>query len=331
MSNGMRIRIWGLIIIGLIIYVVAQFGVGLYTDLLWFAHLGFETVLLTGLWARLGIGVVFAAIFAVIFLINTLLARRQSIHNVLFFSDEVLVAQKFILWAVLGATLFLAWVMGSLASAQWVRFLEFFNQQPFNLADPIFNRDVSFYIFSLPVYRFLQGWLVAALIFSLVASLAIYAAAQQNNLAEGRVVVLPHVQLHLSILGAIIFLVFAFGRWLSLFELMYSPRGVAFGPSYTDVTVSVPALWTMIGVAGVTALILLLNAFIRRPQIAFAAIAVWLLVSLVGNSFLPNLIQRYIVEPNELAREATYIQKQYSFYQFCLWFRSDSGAGFFRN
>ncbi|MCB0210960.1 MAG: UPF0182 family protein [Anaerolineae bacterium] len=308
MSTANRFRLWTIIILVIIFYLIIRFGVGLYTDYLWFQHLGFESVMLTSIWARIAVGVGVAIPFAVIFWVNTFIARWQSVRNVLFFSDETLVAQRFVVWAIWGAGILLAWIIGMAASSDWLYFLRYLHQVPFGLTDPIFNRDVSFYVFSLPVFRFVQSWLVVALFLSLIGTVAIYALAQQNNLAEGRVIVLPHVQLHLSVIGALIFLTFAFDHWLDLYDLMYSDRGVAFGASYTDVNVSMPALWTMVVVALATAAVLLLNTLIRRPAISLMAVFVWVLVGVIGSGFIPGIIQRYIVEPNELAREAPFIE-----------------------
>ena len=216
MSMANRFRLWTIIILVIIIYLVIRFGVGLYTDYLWFEHLGFESVMLTSIWARIAVGVGVAIPFAVIFWVNTFIARWQSVRNVLFFSDETLVAQRFVVWAIWGAGILLAWIVGMAASSDWLYFLRYLNQVSFDLADPIFNQDVSFYVFSLPVFRFVQSWLVVALFLSLIGTVAIYALAQQNNLTEGRIIVLPHVQLHLSVIGALIFLAFAFDHWLDL-------------------------------------------------------------------------------------------------------------------
>ncbi len=306
-------RVFAIIIGVAVIYFIAQFGIGIYTDFLWFQHLDLQAVFLTQFLAAISVGFAVGIPFALIFFINTWLARRLSIGNVLFFSEEVLVAQKFVMWAIWGVTLLLGWAVGLAASINWLPILQFINQTPFGLNDPIFNMDVSFYLFSLPIFQLVQSWLVTAFIFALIGTAGIYALAQQNNLAEGRVIILPHVQLHLSILGALIFLVFAAGHWLSLFDLMYSPRGVAFGPSYTDLNVSIPALWTMAGAALFAALLLLLSAFIRRPMIGAVGIVIWGIVGLVGNGFLPGIIQRYVVEPNELVRETPYIENNIEF------------------
>ncbi|MEW5956204.1 MAG: UPF0182 family protein [Chloroflexota bacterium] len=308
MNRRTRFRFWTLAFMLFVLYLIARFGVGLYTDLLWFQQVGFESVLLTGLGARIGAGLAVAAIFATIFWANTFFARWQSIRNVLFFSEETLVAQKFVVWVVWLAGALLAWLVGTAASANWLLFLRYLNQRPFNLSDPIFGMDAGFYIFSLPLYHLIQTWLVIILFLSLIGAVAIYALAQRNNLVEGKIVILPHVQLHLAILGALIFLTFALGHRLELYDLLYSPRGVAFGASYTDINVSMPALWTMVAVAVGAAAILILNIFLRRPTLSLLAIFVWIIIGIVGTGFIPSLIQRYVVEPNELAREGPYIE-----------------------
>jgi hypothetical protein len=300
--------LWTIVVILVVVYLAAQFGVGLYTDFLWFEHLGLESVFWVSLWAELAVGLAVAIPLAILFWANAFIARWQSVRNVLFFSEETLVAQKFVVWAIWGAGLFLAWAVGTAASGNWLLFLRFLNQRPFNLVDPIFNMDISFYLFNLPLYHFAQNWLVVALFLALIGAVAIYALAQQNNLAEGRVIILPHVQLHLSILGALIFIVFAAGHWLDLFDLMYSDRGVAFGASYTDINVSMPALWAMVAIALLTAVILLVNTIFRRPAFSLLAVFIWIIVGIIGTGFIPGLIQRYVVEPNELARETPYIQ-----------------------
>jgi uncharacterized membrane protein (UPF0182 family) len=308
-----RLRLWAFFVIFIVIYLVAQFGIGLFTDFLWFQHLEFESIFLTAFWARIAVGLAVGISFGILFWVNTFIARWQSIRTVLFFSEDTLVAQNLVKWAIFGVGLFLAWVVGTAASGNWLLFLRFLNQRSFNLTDPVFNMDVGFYVFSLPLYHFIQNWLIIALFLSLIGAVAVYALAQQNNLSEGRIIVLPHVQLHLSILGGLIFLTFALGHWLGLFDLMYSARGVAFGASYTDIAVSMPALWTMVAVAILAALILFVNTVLRRPALSLLAIFIWIIVGIIGTGFIPGIIQRYVVEPNELVREGPYIEHNIRF------------------
>ncbi|GAB4460117.1 MAG: UPF0182 family protein [Anaerolineae bacterium] len=316
MSTATRLRLWTLVILAMVAYLLLRFGVDLYTDYLWFQHLSLESVFTTGVWARVAVGVALAVPFALIFWVNAFVARWLSVRNVLFFSEEVMVAQKFVVWLIWGAGLLLAWLVGTAASTSWLMVLRFLNRQSFNLADPVFGQDAGFYIFTLPFLTFVQTWLLIALFLSLLGAVGVYALAQQNNITEGRVVVLPHVQLHLSVLGALIFFTFAWGHWLDMFDLMYSPRGVAFGASYTDVNVSLPALWVMVAVALATGVILLINILLRKQALSLGAIFIWILVGIIGTGVVPGIVQRYIVEPNELAREAPFIENNIEFTNF---------------
>lgn len=307
-------RMWLFVAALMFIYLLARYGLGLYTDYLWFEHLSLQSVFTTQLFAQLGVGFAIAIPVTAVFVTNALIARWMSIRNTLFFSEEIIISQKIVALGIWAVGLLLAWLIGSAASNNWLIFLRYLNQHSFDLVDPVFSMDVSFYLFSLPVLRFLQSWTLLALFLALIGSLAIYALAQQNALAEGRMpVFLPHIQLHLTILGALILLTFAWGHWLSLFDLMYSRQGVAFGASYTDINVSIPALQTMIVMACISAGVLVLNIFLRRPALTLGAIAVWVLTGTIGTSLAPALVQRYVVVPNELAREDPYIKNNIKF------------------
>lgn len=313
MSNRNRLRVWSLVILFFAIYLLLQFGVNFYTDWLWFQNLDFEQVFLTRITARAIVFLGVAVPFAVLFLGNSFIARWLSTRNILFFSDEMLVAQRLVRWAIWVVSLLLAWLVGVGASTRWLDFLLFLNQNPFGISDPIFNQDVAFYIFTLPIYQFIQRWLLVLLFLCLFGALGIYALAQRNNLQEGRIVILPHVQLHLSVLGALIFVTFALGHRLDMYDLLYSPRGVAFGASYTDINVTLPVLRVLMIIAVASAVTLLVNIYLRRPVLPLLAIFVWIIAGFLLNGFLPAIVQRYAVEPNELAREAPYIRYNIDF------------------
>lgn len=312
-SMQMQIRLWLIGAAFLAVYWLFSNGVGLYTDWLWFGSVGYENVFTTELAARVAIFVSVALIFMFLFLLNVYIARWLVKRNMLFFSDETLVAQRTITYAAWGIALLLAWLVGSTASSNWLTVLQYLNRVPFEQADPIFGQDISFYVFSLPLLNFIQGWTVIVLFLSLFGTAGIYILEQRNNLEEGRIVILPHVQLHLSILGALIFVVFAWGHWLDTFDLMYSPRGVVFGASYTDINVVLPVLRILMGVAVFSAVILLANIFIRRNALPLAAIFIWLIGGFLLRGVAPGVVQRFVVDPNELTREEPYINYNIQF------------------
>ncbi|MFQ5611001.1 MAG: UPF0182 family protein [Anaerolineae bacterium] len=312
-SNAARLRLGVIIFLIFVIYWLLQFGLGFYIDWLWFQNLGFVDIFTTQVIARVAVFFGVATPFAILFLINAFIARWLSTRNILFFSDEALVAQRLVGLGIWAVTLLLAWLVGAGASARWLDFLRFFNLTPFGTSDPIFEQDIGFYVFTLPIYQFAQGWILVLLFLCLFGAVGIYALEQRNNLKEGRLVILPHVQLHLSVLGSLIFLAFAWGHSLAMFDLLYSPRGVAFGASYTDITVTLPVLRILLVIAVAAAATLLANIYFRRTALPLLSIFVWITANFFLNGIAPAIVQRYVVEPNELSREAPYIRHNISF------------------
>ncbi len=313
MLRGMQIRFWVVAIIIFILFSSFNYIITLYTDWLWFEAVGYEQIFITEIWAKISLFLIVAIFFVVLFLLNVYLARWQIRRNTLFFSDESLIMQQTIIYTAWGVALVLAWLVGSVASANWLSVLQYVNQVPFGEVDPIFNRDIGFYVFSLPLLGFVQDWVVIVLFLSLFGAAGVYLLEQRNNLEEGRIVILPHVQLHLSILGALIFLGFAVGHWLDGFDLVYSPRGVVFGGSYTDINVVLPILRILMVIALLSAILLVVNIFVQRQILPIAAIFIWLIAGFVLRGVIPNVVQRFVVEPNELAREEEYINYNIEF------------------
>jgi uncharacterized membrane protein (UPF0182 family) len=311
--SATQLRLWTAIIIAFVLFLLLSFGVTMYTDWLWFQSVGFSGVYLTSLWGRVAVFCGAAVPFVVIFAGNVILARWFSTRDELFFGQHRTLDLPVFGWLIWVTSFFLGLAVGAAAAPRWLDFLRFFNQTPFNVRDPIFNRDVGFYVFGLPMYHFLQGWLITTLLMSIVGVIVIYFFAQLHNLREGEIIVLPHVRLHVSALGAALFAVIAWGHRLAAFDLLYSPRGVAFGASYTDVHAELPALQAMFWLAIIIGLTLLANVVLRRLWLPLIGLGVWMVVALVIIGILPGLMQRYIVEPNELTREAPYIEHNIEF------------------
>jgi uncharacterized membrane protein (UPF0182 family) len=125
-------------------------------------------------------------------------------------------------------------------STQWSRILLYFYPTFFEANEPLFGRDISFYIFSFPVWQLFDFWLGGLFLFGLVAVLLIYLLAGES-FSHGKFPGFSQSQLrHLYALGAGTVAIVAVRYWLSRYELLYSTRGVTYGASYTDVTAQLP-------------------------------------------------------------------------------------------
>ncbi|MFW6149957.1 MAG: UPF0182 family protein, partial [Chloroflexota bacterium] len=174
-GSGMR-RFF--IILGSLVVLFILVGVGqnIYTDWLWFDNLGYESVYLTVLKTRVAVFLIAAALFGALFLGNLMLATRLVPKGGTQIWPWAIVKrlQQASKVGVIVATVFLSLIFGLVAQGNWELILRYLNEQPFGVADPLFNQDVGFYVFSLPFLEFVRGWLVGALIISLLATVGLY-------------------------------------------------------------------------------------------------------------------------------------------------------------
>ena len=204
---------------------------------------------------------------------------------------------------------------GLVLSGHWDRILQYLHPTAFNAKDPLFGQDISFHIFSLPVWQLLDFWLGGLFLFGLVAVALIYLLSG-DSFSQGNFLGFSQNQLrHLYGLGSPVAMLIAVHYWLSRYELLYSTLGVAYGASYTAVKAQFPVNTGLSILAGTIALFLLLRMIFwfryrkASGQTVLIMLGVYMaLVGLVGVA-VPMVVQRFGVQPNELAREQLYIQR----------------------
>ncbi len=276
-----------------------------YTDYRWFEELGYASVFTTEIQARLAIFGIAAAAFFVFYLINIIIARKLTPR----INDEssrlaqvAAFAGKSITLLLIIAGLFFAIVVGLIAQAEWQMFLRYANAAPFGVTDPIFQRDVGYYVFTLPVYQFLVNWLGGIIILTALATAVTYA------LGLGRVQFTAAVKSHLSALGVAFLAINAWSYQLDIAALVYSPRGVVFGASYTDVNAQLPAYNILTFLAIALAVLLLVNIFVRALKAIGIAVALWIAAAILLGEMYPGFVQNFEVKPSEFTKEQQYIK-----------------------
>jgi hypothetical protein len=285
--------------------------VNLYTDWLWFDTMGYLSVYLTRLTTRVGMFLV-AALVAMIFVgVNWLVVPRKLLRHLSMVIRPhqrlVRLGAHLLTWLLVAIGLIVTLVMASVASSRWMDFLIWRHAASFDLPDPVFGLDASFYVFRFPFYQFAVGWLLGLVVVSLAGTVLIYGLGR--GLRESGPMA------HLSVLGALLLSLVAVKYQFARLGLLDSARGAVFGAGYTDVHARLPLyhILTAIVLLGVVALVV--NAFIRRWRLLAAVGALWILVMLVGPIY-PALVQRYVVGPNELAAERPYIEYNIEFTRY---------------
>lgn len=311
-----------LVFVGIIGFSIARAIATFFTNYLWF-----DSVDLNSLWIKILLtkSILVAATsllaFAFIFINLRLAVRATPVMDIFesfesqdlltrfreFFNERFL---KYRLWGAIGLSLFL----GAGASQLWEQVLLFINQKSFGVADPVFQYDVSSYVFGLPLYRLFVSWGFQLVIFTSFIIILFFIATGALQLRQGR---LPEfssgAKAHLSVLLAFVAVLKAFAYRLDSMELLYSPRGKVFGASYTDVVAHLPALNLLILISLFGAVLLLVNIKRRGWLLPATAISLWLAVSIIVGGVVPAAIQRFRVLPDELNKELPYVENHINY------------------
>ncbi len=297
----------------LALFILINISKGFYSEWLWFNSLGYGSVYATILKTKVLVFFSAAIIFCILFLGNLVLATRLAPKTEAHFGPWAIVRrpQQILRLGVITGTALLSLIFGLVAQGNWPVVLRFLNGQPFGIADPVFHREIGFYVFSLPFLHLLQGWLVSALIITLLGSAVVYLLSytvQRLRFDLARPVLAHIGGLVMAILG-----LFAWGYWLGIWELVFSSRGVVFGASYADMHAKLPAQWILLAVVVICMGIILVSVLRRNFRWPVYGIGGWIVVAIIVGGVFPGFVQRFQVQPNELARERPYIEYNIQF------------------
>jgi uncharacterized protein len=287
--------------------------VGVYTDWLWFREVQFTSVFVTVLQTQVLLGVITGAAFFLILYGNVTLARRLAPREALVVADDLhglpspAILQPYLGRLTLPVSVTLALFAGWLGTNRWELVLKALNPTPFGVRDPLFDQDVAFYVFRLPLWSSLYGWLMGVLVVSGLAVIVVYFCTRGIQVSPGAVSISRRARGHLLVLAALLLLLKAAGYWLAMFDLLFSQRGVAFGAGYSDVHAQLPVQKALVVLTGLVAVLCLVTIRLRSWRPLLWGVAALVCVAILGGVVYPGGIQRYQVSPNEIVKEKPYI------------------------
>jgi len=328
----MKKNLFSRIIIAIIVLFMLSVStlIGLYTDYLWFDALGFSQIFLISLFSKIKLFLVAAVIFFLFAIINIWISSR--------FNEKKLVPFKIKLLIIAGLSV----LAGLIASSGWFKVLQYLNLTPFNIQDPIFMKDVAFYVFSLPFFTlawtFLMGVVIVTTILVLLDYLQSFIFGAKPAVKKEKLdieMVMPEMPsfdfksmftkiktkaiAHLGFLVAIVFVLLAVMHYLSRFSIMYSEQGIVVGAGYSDVVAFLPIVKILMVLAIIIAVLTILWVFfiskskLKKRHILLYAVAVYILFGFVGPTLIPGIIQTLKVSPNEINLEKPYIENNIKF------------------
>jgi len=227
-------------------------------------------------------------------------------------------------------------ITGLSVSEGWFNVLQYFNQTSFNILDPIFSKDVSFYIFTLPFYEFILATITSAIVLTIALVTLDYLKSfiqetikqqQEPNLdpTKSRKSIDLNLLLsktkaitHVGILASIFFILLSIQHYLSRFSIMYSEQGIVVGAGYSDVVAFLPMIKILMVLAIVVAVALLIWVFfsskkLKKRHILAYVLALYFIFGFIGPTVIPGIVQSLKVSPNEINLEAPYIENNIKF------------------
>jgi len=311
------------IAVGLLAVLIASAHniASLYTDILWFASVGFTSVWVKTFTVQLGLVCTFTAALFALISVNLWLAERLApLPATLAPGDRLVTSWQELTYGrtrpvrLLVAAVF-ALIGGISTRSQWQDWMLFSNAQPFGPSsapsggrDPLNHLNDGFYVFRLPFLDWVAGWLFAALVVTLLLCLVahylnggILPYSQMERVS-------PKVKAHLSVLLALLALVQGGRYYLERLSLVLAHRYAVDGATYTDVHATRPALLLLVAISVVAAALLLYNARQRGWVLPVVAVALWGFVWVLVVNVYPSLVQSLVVNPAENVKEQPYIQ-----------------------
>ena len=284
------------------------------TDWLWFSEIGFQSVFMTSLVWRVGLFIIGAAFTFTYFYGNVRIARGVGTgFPVLYVNrgDGVSIdVSRTFTRLFFPIAIVLSFITAISFSASWMMVLKAMNGVAVGTTDPLFGRDVSFYLFQLPLISAVLGTLITLTFLSIGACVAMYWMRNDITLPPRRASAKPRAARHLGGLLALFFVLLAVRHWtVGTASLLYSTTGPLVGASYTDVHVALPGLYVT-AIAALIAAAWVVAGVVREKLVwaAVSALIFYVVVSVLARGIVPAAYQKLVVSPNELTREAPYLR-----------------------
>jgi uncharacterized membrane protein (UPF0182 family) len=293
--------------------LIAPALVNVATDWLWFGETGYQHVFVKIVASQTMLGAVAAALAFGVLLINMRVALRHFSARQLVVSTREGPIALFIdpsrarAGSLLAAGV-LALLLGLYASSRWLEWQFFLHGQPFGDVDPVLGRDAGFYVFRLPFLDTVSWFLLTLVLLAGVATAAVYALTGALDFDQRRgIQVAPRAKQHLAILASALLITCAFSAYLDVPRILNTPAGIIHGAANVDVAVRIPALRILIAAALVGAALALYQAVTVSWWPIVTAAALYVAVA-GGGSLAATLTHRFVIAPNEQARETQYIE-----------------------
>lgn len=285
-----------------------------WTDRLWFKSVGYGDVFRSVLFTRISLFVVMGLLFGLFVMVNLFLAFRSRPDTVPVRRDDPAYRYRLALTPIIrpisiGIFVILTAFSGSVGASHWDTFKMWRNGTPFGIKDPQFNKDVGFYVFDYPWWRFITSFSFAMIIVTVLAVVFVNYVYGGIRIAGRGPKLTRAAQVHLSVLVGLAVLTRAVSYYLDRFGLAIGNSALFDGIGFTDANARIPAKNILIWVAIACALLFFAAIFIRSWALPAIGLGLLAVTSILLGAIWPAVMQGFQVKPSEPDKEGPYIAK----------------------
>ena len=319
-TGRLIIGVGAVVLLAILSILASVFGIDYLVDIWWFDALGYGFYYWQRMLYRYAVFAAVTLLFFLIFFLNFWIAARSLKKNpdadgILKPNQGQRLLKKFQTGSI--------WFYGPLSLAlsipialplfrRWESFLFFIFGRDSGVSDPFLGKDTSFYLFYYPIYALTQSRLLLALAV-LTAGLFVLYLAKNRYLKRPLLTFSRGAKWHLYLLILALSGLEVWDFMLQRYALVYdtSHQALFYGPGYAQMKVVLPLIWACMIAIAIAAVLLIVCIQFRKGYKTCAG-AFLLLLAVLGlryTAFLPNMVQTYIVKPNEIEKESPYIAK----------------------
>lgn len=303
-----------------IIFIAISGGAGLIVSYQWLSSLGYGRIFFVRFFTELKLGI---PAFFILFLLLYFYFDKIK-RDYLRYTGDVLSKREtkrlttLVIW---GSALISAVMALEFAGTMWQNFLNLYHSVDFGVNDPIFGKDLSFYLFRLPFLNGTYNFILFLIVILVVLTAIMYVLMYYSNATRffryseeshafrsipNREIIMIAIN-QVAVLGMIFFILLSFGYYLKGFNLLNSPLGVVYGAGYTDVNVTLLFNRILIVVCLAAGVMFAIGGI--RRNIRLTAAGPLLVIAVVIVSYISSaVVQSFVVSPNEFSRERPYIK-----------------------
>ena len=287
---------------------------GIYTDWLWFRQLDFEVVFFTQILGQVIAFLIGFTIMTVLVAVGLTAAWRTRPVYLKMPEESPFQAYQQLLEGLrkvimLGVPALLGIFGGLIAAREWQTAALWLNGGDFGISDPQFGMDVGFFVFQLPFYAFIVGFISGGVFLAALINAGVHLIYGGIRFTGRAVQVSKPARIQLAILIAVYMVLQGLSLWLDQYATATSNGGLFTGVTYTDANAVIPGLQILALISAAVAVAFIVTAIIGRWRVSIIATALMVASSLVLGGLFPWVVQTFQVVPNERTLEGPFLQK----------------------